>query len=200
MNEVRVRNILKRPKAMEGGDYETLDDGMYLMGLIAVKECMKKNYFTGEEEESYRLVFRSKDNPKAFVNHTVKASVHQKAKLFSALVLMSGGKYKKLPDVPGGDPEEGFRILMASVGKWFNVMISRTDKGEASYNNVVNNSIIPAPEANNEFQDCNKWFETHQAKAPPKEADDLPTGFEDFPDKSKDLTGDDGEGDDDIFI
>lgn len=180
----QIRNVLKRASGGEY-DYESLDDGMYLMGMVGLKESTKKNYFTGETTPSYQLTFRCKDNPKAFVNANLPASVHKKSNLFKVLQLMSGGKFKCLPDEPGGDPDEAFGILTKGVGKWFNVMVSKTDKGDGKvFNNISNCSVIPAKDANDEFGDCNEWFKTHQAKAPiEKRGDDLPTGFESFPDK-----------------
>lgn len=198
-----LRNVIPAPKAADDIKYETMPDGMHVYGLVAVKQCMKRNFKKDGEDPAYKLSFRSKENPRAFVNATFKASVHKKSGLFKALVLMSGGKFKEVPGTGGGDPAEGFEILTKSVGHWFNLMIEYKEYADKAYNNIINNSIIPNTHMDEKVGDCILWFKGQPgeaSKSPAATPTNTASGFEGMPDVVSgggvvDLTGPEDDSD-----
>lgn len=131
-----LENTLKsNAKDME---YENLEPGMHIVGLVEIKNCQKRKFQSDETVDAYRFVFRSLENDKAFVNHTVTASLDEKANLYKLLKFMSGGK---LPANPEAEPT--FHFMENCVGKWFNCMVEHKPWKDSVWVNIVGNMVTP---------------------------------------------------------
>lgn len=151
MNEP-LKNILVESKGSDLS-YEIIPAGLQLCGLVKIKEATKKKFKEEGEDPAYRFVFRSKENPDAFITTTVRAFCGRRANLYKLVQIMSGGALKG--DV---DRTQMFQIMSALIGKWFNCMVEHTQYQGNTWAQLMQYMATPAVEANKEVGDCTVYF------------------------------------------
>lgn len=156
-----LENIIPDPS--QDYEYERFEeDGEYLMGLVGAKIKERKAYKSEEMVKGYQLTFRSKDNPKVFVNQWVKASCHERSNMFKLLRNMTGGKLKK-----GSTNLETFEALKGCLGGWFDCQVECkpwAQNPEVIFNNLSDNGARPSKV---EKGDCREYFGTEKAEVEP---------------------------------
>lgn len=173
MNEAPLRNMISRGRSGGGKGrddmpYETLPGGMHVMGLVKIKQAERKSYDSEELEPVYRLVFRAREKPAAFVNLDCRPFIAEKSNLWKTILGMSGYKanYEDTDDTH-------FRTLNAFVGKWFMVPVQvkpwTNKQGQVIYFNKVAGagSVLPWQDAA-AVEDCNAYFEKKTGISAPK--------------------------------
>lgn len=135
-------------------DYETLEEGDHLMGLVLIKNKEVKNNQTGEVFPGFQLSFRSKDNPKGWVNRKFKASTSEKSTMFKMLKVMTKGKVKK-----DTTREEMFTLMVGCLGQWFDVTIEHAEWQERVFANITGELVIPNSTANKELGNAIAYFD-----------------------------------------
>jgi hypothetical protein len=120
--------------------YEVMPAGTQVCALVGLKNKVRKNHFTEEDNDGYQLSFRSRENPNAFVVHWCKASKRENSNLFKLLRNMTDGKIKK-----DATSEEVFVSLVECVDKWFKVRIEhrKKEQGEGVWVNIADNYVVP---------------------------------------------------------
>lgn len=136
-----------------GGNYEMLPEGDHLMGLVLIKNKEMTNSKTGEKYPGFQLSFRSKDNPKAWVNRKFKASTFEKSAMFTLLKVMTKGKVKK--DI---SRDEIFAAMLSCLGHWYDVTVEHNPWKDTIFVNVSGDLVIPNLSADKELGDAVKYF------------------------------------------
>ena len=138
-----LSNQIETPKG-DDYDYVRLPAGRYTMGLISIKNVTIHNQKFDTTSPGYHLVFRSKDESKAFVSSKITAKLGRRAKLPVYLKNMTDGK--GLGENPTA--EEAFTVLKGLFNKWYSVIIEQntwmSPSGEkVLFSNVSNCSVFP---------------------------------------------------------
>jgi len=132
-------------------EYESLPDGKHVMALTKIKldEQRKVKRVNGqiiktdELEPVYNFVFRSYENPSAFVNRKVKPSLDQRSNMFKLLRNMTDYAVTKETST-----EQAYDMMCKLVGKWFEVRIVNNpytypDGKTTTFTNIVDGNVTP---------------------------------------------------------
>ncbi len=144
------------------GDYENVSPGMNTMGLVDIKNIMVKGFNEGDPDKpGYRLIFRSRENPKAFVTHKFSAASGPKSNAYKILKNMTGGTISK-----DAKPGELFAVMVGCLGHWFDIMCEERPWKDSIFMNVQNNIIIPNKSVDKECGDARAFFGDETKKDP----------------------------------
>jgi hypothetical protein len=128
-------------------EYETLVEsgkmGRFVCGFIRIQNIKKKNHFTGTDDDCYRLTFRAKDRPNAYVNHDIKASCKSNSHMFATVRNMTNGKLTTKPNSQYADRDEVFDLMIAALDTWFEVKVEGRPWKDSVWVNVVQDQIEP---------------------------------------------------------
>ena len=118
----KARNVFSKREDFE---YQVPPVGIHVMGLMSIKNVTIKNTFGGGDSESpgYQLIFRSRENPKEFVNFKATAGISDRSNLGKALKKMTRARFNSFKDL---SPEEAYELLMACENKWFEVSVKHS--------------------------------------------------------------------------
>jgi hypothetical protein len=170
MNEpTPLRNTFKEAPPME---YEALKPGMHICGLIEIKNCQRRAFQSEEMIDAFRFVFRSFDNEKAFVNHTVTATSGERSNCYKTLKKMTGGSLD-----PKSSSAELFDVMQNRIGHWFTLMVEQKPYKDGVWVNVVDNTILPDTATDKKLGDCREYFGSStdsKLKDPKADNDNIP--------------------------
>lgn len=167
MEQNELRNTIPEHK-----EYAVLEDGMHIMGLVAIKNVDLRDFQAETTSPGYQLTFRSKDVTDGYVNVRFRSSSNERSNMYKTLKIMSGGKLKKPTS------EDLFAIMATSKGQWFNVL---TEQKPSTDGRVFVNatSITPIPSAQQKkLGNALDFF----ANIDNGDRSDKKTGFENYPD------------------
>jgi hypothetical protein len=151
MEKAILQNTFREPTK---SDYENVEPGMNLLGLVDIKNIMMKGFNEGDPEKpGYRLIFRSKENPKAFVTQKFSASSGPKSNCYKILKMMTSGGVSK-----EATPNELFTAMTGCLGHWYDVMCEHSPYQGGVWVNVTNNIIMPNKNADKENGDARTFF------------------------------------------
>lgn len=124
-------------------EYETPPKGKGVYGLVTIKNTVRLTQWG--EKDSYRLVFRLKDNPNCFLTYEQTASLSERSNLGKALKRMTGA-FESFNEL---SPLQAYDLLMGSVNKWYEVNVRHvkwtSPQGEeVTFAKVEENEIFAA--------------------------------------------------------
>lgn len=137
-------NTVYVSKSTEQYEYETVPGGMYLAGLVKIKNTTIEREIQGVKtaKPGFRLTFRLKEHPACFVGLQVTATTSEKGRFTPLLKKMTGGSFPKDPT-----PEHCFNTLTGFLGGWFDVMIDKVEFKGKDRNFVIDDVVLPTKQA-----------------------------------------------------
>lgn len=144
-------------------EYSQLPEGPNLMGLIKVKDVEVEDRKNETTRPGHMLVFRSKEDPKAFFTVKFPISNSPKSKMFQVLRAMSGFKFKE-----GATIETLSKFIEDNIGRWFTVIVEHKVTETTTYVNLVGHQITPAVEKGDAVLYFNDLY-LNERRPPPNE-------------------------------
>lgn len=189
---------------MKGGgggaefEYSTPKEGVGVFGLVQIKNVTKKEMDSDETYNAYRYVFRSQEDPRAFVTPTVRASCYENSGNYKLVRKMSD--YEIKADVPAGkkmraDEEKMFAVMQKLVGGWYQLRIELKPWKNTKFANIVDYEAVPFAQAKEKgWADAITYFNAlDEENGGPKPGPAKTTltngvgkGFEDYADHTED--------------
>lgn len=150
----------------EDFEYSLAPEGVQLCGLVKVKNKMRFNKFSNANEAAIQFTFRLKDDPSAYVNHTVAAKLNVKSNLFKTLQKMSGYQYKLDEGKGVNNSQAAYSLIQRLDNSWFDVTVLHKPSSKPGvnvvYSIIPDNQIAPARACPNITP--KEWFEQHGSK------------------------------------
>lgn len=168
-----VKNTFRKGQERDF-EYETPQKGAQIMGLVSIKNVVIENQWG--TRDGYRLVFRSRSNPNAFLNYEQASVLSDRSNLGKALKRMTGGAFDEFQELK---EDEAYNLLMECENKWFEVQVKHNpwtskDGKEIIFAKVDDNDIRPIS------GDGPAPVEFFKQKAPAREPDSQDfSGYED---------------------
>ena len=189
MESEAFRNTIKRGSGGEKFDYEIVEPGEYVMGLVKIKNCLKKKFQSDELQEGIQFTFRAiHPHEKCFVNVKVSASWNGRSNLFKIVKRMTKNSVTE-----DDSADEAFAWLMSCSDKWYDVDLITLDMRDGTKRNFIDDFLVKPARTSPEKDPC-EYFGIDSTKQVPLE----PTGaFEGYPDAPQTMVAPEFEDDDD---
>jgi hypothetical protein len=150
-----------------GGEFKSPGDGTHLMGLISIKDCVKK--FKGEERPGIQFTFKSAGDPDALVCHRLSCSLNVKSNLYKTLRRMAP---KAVSEATTG--EQAKELLGKLEDQWYMVdVVEAPGKDGRIFANVDDCMIKPCPPDQAPKDKPSAYFQSAKTASPaPKQDED----------------------------
>lgn len=191
-------NTIKKPGAGEDFEYSTPKEGVGVYGLVQIKNVTKPELKKEGTYDAYRYVFRSQEDPRAFVNYTVRASCVNNSHNFKLVRKMTDyalPEDQNYGDKKGTAPETMFKYMQGLIGGWFKLRVALRPWQGKTFATIIDDEAFPVAEAKEKkWADAVTYFNAlDEENGGPKPGPAKPTstngvgkGFEDYPDHVED--------------